>query len=202
MQKEKEFSGKVVNILYSWFNFKSEIWSKSKKYRIDYILTCKDNEDINFGIEFKQLNHKKGEEIGSHLLQSFRYTMEEWEVKEGVFKQIPILLCPPISYTYLICPKEESKIIFDSTYYKLPREHFHDRHEKNHEHHTVNGMIGVFHLGEIRTFETKHGKKIRFMFSNKTIWSSELHWNEHTKIRGINKSEYDFLMAKILGFKI
>lgn len=195
---EKDFAQKVVQKLLQWFDIKPEVWSRCGRYRIDYILSHKKRFNTHFGIEFKDFDHKRGEELGNHILQSMRYSRSEFEVADGIFRRVPVLLCPPISYTYLMCPVPENK--------KIEREveYFHDRHPKNASHHSVNGMLGALGVGEVRTMTYWNKQFIYFSFSNHMIWSSIPKWNprwdkgkDHSEIQDVHEKYYPELMKKI-----
>ncbi len=204
---EKDFANKVINKLQKYFFIQEEIYSKCGKYRIDFVLNDRKNDDVFFGVEFKDNDYKRGENIGSHILQSLRYSLSLFEIQTGLFRRIPILICPPISYNYLMCPVEESEVELKSKFHNQTVSHFHDRHTRYSDHHTINGLLGVFNLGEIRTTYQKDKQKIRFCFSNKIVWSDKLKWIEGVgysddTITGLDYRYYDLLMKKIEGFSI
>ena len=197
---EKEFSRWVISTLNPYFIGTPEQYSKCGSRRLDFIIQDKNNTDIAFGIEFKKSDHKKGENLGNHILQSMRYSLLDFPVN-NIFRRIPILLCPPISYNYLMCPVYESKIELKSSYHSLMAEYYHDRHEKNHRHHTVNGMIGAMNIGEIRTIVYRGKQHIYFSFSNKVIWTSETEWDTGNT-KGLHEKNYTLLINKINKFEI
>lgn len=188
---EKEFAKIVVGKLSNYFDIKDEVWSKCGRYRIDFVITEKINGSC-FGIEFKDFDRKRGEGIGEHILQSIRYSLSEFKTNEG-FKRIPIFICPPISSNYLVL--SEIKKMIDG------KENHIDRHEKNHEHHTVNGLLGSLNIGEIRTTEKRNKQVLYFAFSNRIIWSNEVKWNSND-IRGLHTTNYELLIKKINSFAI
>lgn len=183
---EKEVEILIINNLRPYFNIDQEVWSKDGKSRIDFVLTCKKSGAI-FGLEIKKIDKKKGDEVGKIVEQCFRYTNAEFNIS-GTYKKIPIFLAPPLSYHFFICP-EEKEIINGFEYFK-------DRHDKNHEHHSFNGLLGNFKVGELRTFIYHDKQYIRFMMSNKIIWTNLPQWNSN-EIRGLHEVNYNFLMNKI-----
>lgn len=206
---EKEFSEMVVNRLSSYFFVQEERWSKCNKFRIDYVLQDRINPDVFFGIEFKKADYKRGENIGSHILQSIRYSLSEFETTYGNHERIPILLCPPISYNYLMCPVPESKKLMErmSNIGLLGRdaEYYHDRHDKHSKHHTINGLLGALNTGEVRTSLQQNKQKLNFSFSNQQIWSEEKLWDGtgyNGQIKGIDLKKYETLINKINQFRI
>lgn len=164
---EKEFSLKVVNKLSTYFDSTSEVWSECGKYRIDYVLTHKKTKKP-FGIEFKRFERKRGEEIGEYILQAQRYSNTKFKTVNG-YSKMPIMICPPLSYNYLIC--REGEPIIANNEYGVQAEYYKDRHPKNFEHHTVNGILGAFGVGEIRTELVRGTQFLRFILSNRILWS-------------------------------
>lgn len=195
---EKIFADKVMNRLSAYFKIESEVWSKCGKNRIDYVIT-----DIStgfpFGIEFKQLGGKRGEEIGEHILQATRYVQSEFRVND-VWQRIPIMICPPISFITLQAP-ELLSLKIDENALNGNSEFYRDRHNRNLEHHTVNGMLGAFHVGEIRSYKREHFKTkeevqyLRFVFSNKTLWDEAPEYLQTTP-KGIHLTNYAFQITK------
>lgn len=203
---EADFSKKVIFKLKEYFDVKAECWSKCGKYRIDFVLTEKSNsfDKRHFGIEFKNFDKKQGHGIGEHILQSIRYSLSEFKVDENVYKRIPIFICPPISYNYLMLPVHESKKVELSIYGRMA-EYFHDRHDKNMTHHTVNGLLGSLNIGEVRTMLIRKNQHLYFSFSNQVIWSNFPTWNngyDATVIQGTDKNKYDLLIKKVQSFSI
>ncbi len=196
---EAELVSKVVPHLAPYFNIFFEEWSECRRYRIDAILIEKTTGEY-FGIEFKDFRKKRGEEMGSHILQSIRYSLARFSIN-GEFKRVPILICPPLSYNNLIMV-EESTIIDGKEYFK-------DRHPRDSEHHSVNGLLGSLNVGEVRTYKYSHGSKIkkyiRFCFSNKAVWDNRFRTNYETKEKkmiGIHKKKYGLLIEKINKFEL
>jgi hypothetical protein len=183
---EKEIEQKIINALRPFFHIKQEVWSLDHKSRIDFIITCKRSNAI-FGLEIKKFEEKKGDEIGKIVEQCFRYTNCKFDIN-GEFKKVPIFLAPPLSYLFFICPKE-MQIINGFEYFK-------DRHDKNHEHHSINGFLGNFDVGEMRTFMINEKQYFRFMMSNKIIWSNHPKWGSGD-IFGLHEVNYNFLINKI-----
>jgi hypothetical protein len=164
---EKEFSIKVVNRLSKYFMASAEVWSECGKNRIDFILTHRKT-GLNFGLEFKRFDRKRGEEIGEFILQAQRYSKLKFKILQG-YAKVPVLICPPLSYNYLICRDGEAVIAKDTLGNDV--EHYRDRHQKHHDHHTVNGFLGAFGVGEVRT-ETRNGEQyLKFIMSNRLLWS-------------------------------
>jgi len=195
---EADFAKKVIDRLMPHFDCKAEQWSEDGKSRIDFIVTDKVY-GKPFGLEFKDFNHKRGVNLGDHLLQSMRYACSKFKVN-GKYQHIPVLICPPISYNFLMCPVPESMILSTSAFGDGDREFFHDRHRKDHEHHTVNGMIGSLGVGEIRTQAVKEHRYMRFVFSNKALWEERPYHNSKKPI-GLNLKNYEFQMSKEIGFR-
>lgn len=189
MKHEAEFVDKIVKYLQKYFTIEREVWSKCKTSRIDLVL--KYSEGVYFGVECKQHSKKTGEEIGEHIKQSIRYSHLEFQVERGIFKKVPILIAPPISYEYFIL-NEERMIYKGSVWHK-------DRHTEFFEHHTGNGFIGAFGIGELR----KGNNHLFISFSNKIIWSNEIkNTYENSlftgkKVFGLHPKNYELLKKKL-----
>lgn len=190
---ELEYSNKICQHFSRYFDIEKEVWSVDGKSRIDLVLIDKTNIDIVFGVEIKRFESKRGEEIGKFIIQANRYAKSYFNVL-GVKRKLPILLCPALSYNYLIC--SEHKLVHED------KEYFADRHDKDNEHHTINGILGCFLLGEVRKFcyveyKTKNTKDyFRFVFSNKTLWSNQPEYNS-TKPKGVHLVNYTKHIEKI-----
>lgn len=186
-QLEKEFVEKLKPIFKKHFIVRDECYSDCKKNRIDLILQLK-NTDYFFGIECKIPNKKRGEEIGRFVEQAIRYTNYKFDVLKNktIYKKIPIFICPALSYDYFILNEKET-LIKDSSV-KLNQwigenNLWHqDRHNRYCEHHTFNGFLGNWNIGEVRKISTKD---YIFSLSNKIIFSS---------IKGIHNENYNFII--------
>lgn len=186
MQTEEEFKQKLIRIFSSDFNVSDEIWSKCGKKRIDLILNHKFLDNIYFGIECKLPDKKRGDEIGKYIIQAIQYSRLEWNCNNE-FKKIPIFICPALSINYFILNQEE-KIINKTVYYK-------DRHNKDDKHHSINGFLGAFNIGEVRS---KDSKNYYFSFSNQIIYrSSEAIMNGDQFYKNIHLQNYYKLINKI-----
>lgn len=181
-KSEKEFVEVVAYTFSKHFKVNLEVWSKCKNGRIDILLNYQDK--YYFGVECKQPNRKRGEEIGEYVKQAIRYTSYEFEVEKGIFKKIPIFICPALSYHYFVLNNETLEI--DGVKFHK------DRHDENFSHHSFNGFLGVFGVGEVR--KSKHG--YYFSVSNSIIWKSNKQW-DNNEIEGINEVNYNKLAKKL-----
>lgn len=179
---EKEFVDAVAITFGKHFKVNLEVWSKCKNGRIDILLNY--NDEYFFGVECKQPNRKKGEEIGEFVKQAIRYSNYEFEIKKGVYKKIPIFICPALSYHYFLM-NEETLEIDGVKFHK-------DRHDENFSHHSFNGFLGSFGIGEVR--KSKYG--YYFSVSNSIIWESAMKYN-YKEIKGINEINYNKLAKKL-----
>lgn len=175
-KEEEIFVDKCVNIFHDSFIVQREVKSQCKTGRIDILLTYEDN--YHFGIECKPFNRKTGEMIGNYIKQAIRYQFLKWEVKENQFMRIPILICPAISSNYFIM-NNEYQIINDKIWHK-------DRHKLTDIHHSFNGFLGEFGIGEVRKAEPKG---YRFSISNKTLFS-KIEYKNGQKYYDLNHIEY------------
>jgi len=194
---EEQFVDSVENYLKKHFNTQREVWSKCRNGRIDLVLNLP-NTDIFFGIECKLPDKKCGEKMGEFLKQAVRYSGYEFEVQPNIFKKIPIAICPALSYNYFILNEVETLSEDGKTWHK-------DRHEQYNEHHSFNGFVGSFSIGELRKGKNDLGDFLFLSWSNKPVWSEEKKkiWDESLKkyngikIRGIHEKWYKLLMEKI-----
>ena len=158
---EDQFKDKCEAHFSKHFTCQRERWSKCGKYRIDIILSTDNGE--HFGVEAKIPDRKSGEKLGEWVKQAIGYSNCEFEIRDKVFKQIPIFICPPISYRYFIL--NDSEIIIEG-------EKWHkDRHKETNNHHSMNGFLGAFNVGEIRNMG---GNDFALIFSNKIIYDTRL----------------------------
>ena len=81
---EQEFVDVVAYTFSKHFKVNLEVWSKCKNARIDILLNYKDT--YYFGVECKQPNSKRGEEIGDYVKQAIRYTKYEFEIEKAFGK--------------------------------------------------------------------------------------------------------------------
>lgn len=174
---EEVFVNKLVGNLNKYFKVEKEVWSDCRQGRIDLVITT--DEGYRFGVECKQNNDKRGEEIGEFIKQAIRYKDYKFN---GV--RIPIFIAPPLSYNYFIMNQQE-QILEGKKWHK-------DRHIETHEHHTVNGFLGSFGVGEIR----KCNSFFFLSFSNKIIWSSQKQYNTGIA-RGTHEANYQKLLLKL-----
>lgn len=186
---ESEYIEKVlIPILNPHFIIRRECWSNSKKKRrIDLILQIPDR-DVFFGVEVKRPSSKRGEEIGRFIKQAIDYSKLEFDVfKNGsVFKKIPIFINPPISLNYFVM-NQESQILNGVKWFR-------DRHDNTCEHHSFNGFLGSFGVGEIRAGKDYRGSFIFFAFSNKVIYSTAKIWRTK-EIVGLHEKNYSKLIS-------
>lgn len=183
MKTEKEFVDKLIEKFSRYFEIKREVVSKTKKDRIDLLLTI--HGKYHFGIECKKPNKKRGEEIGRYIKQAERYTKSEWEYKPGVYVKALIFICPPLSYNYFIL--NENSIFIDGIEYHS------DRHHKLHDHNTINAFLcGIANIGEVR----KKPLGYQFVLMNKPIFEHKIHPNGKD-YSGVHIDNYNFYMNKI-----
>lgn len=180
--KECDVSKQTLCVLSKYFNIRTEVTDITRANRIDVIASCKETNTM-FGIEFKHTDKKRGEDIGNLINQCIRYSKTKF-YQSGDYLTIPIFIAPPLSYDILVM--NEKSIIFEG------QEYIKDRHDKSNNHHTVNGMLGAFNVGELRNF----GRYFAFIFSNKIIWSNRKYWGMNN-IEGLHEKNYNNLMKKL-----
>lgn len=213
---EDQFIERVKEKLEKYFIFTPQVFSKCRKGKIDFIIKLKTDDSICFGLECKSYQRKTGEQLGEYVAQSIKYSKYEFEISPGVFKRVPIVICPPISSVFFVFSYEQKKEIGE---FGRTVVWHRDIHEWDRPHHTFNGFLGAFNVGEIRVGQTerrifdgvhitkkkKLEKYLYISFSNKIIWSGEIRddvdWDKRKKIGehviGTNEHNYDFLLSKI-----
>lgn len=195
IKTEQEFVNQLTQSFGKHFKVSAEVFSKCGKGRIDLILSLP-NSNIHFGLECKKPDSKRGEQIGEYVKQAIRYTQYEFEVYPGIYKRIPILICPPLSYKYFLMNERSDEFthIENVTFDGKPFCKWHqDRHEEHYTHHSFNGFLGAFCIGEVR----KHlDGSYFFSVSNKTIFSSRKKWNSE-EINGLHDVNYTNLLKKL-----
>lgn len=185
LMTEQKFKEKLISIFENHFIVKPERDSKCETRRIDIVLTHKILKEISFGIECKRPDRKKGVKIGEYVKQAFNYSQLEWDCL-GNFKKIPILICPPLSFKYFLMNEKET-IIENNKWYQ-------DRHDENDEHHTFNGFLSVFNIGEVRK---KHGNYY-FVYANQILFDSSNYVQYNSVfINNIHLNNYNKLIKRI-----
>ena len=175
IKAEEIFVNSIIPLFEIKFKVTKEVWSKCHNGRIDLLLSL--NNDVHFGIECKTPDKKRGEQIGKYIKQAVRYTDYQFYVGNGIYKKIPIFICPPLSYNYLIM-KEETINVNGLEYHK-------DRHHQTNTHHTVNGILGSFLIGEVRSC---YKNTYNLIVSNKVIFNST---------NGLDVKNYNYLIKKL-----
>lgn len=186
LETEQDFVNKLIPTFSKHFKVETEVWSKCKNGRIDLLLNL-DNK-YYFGIECKLPNAKRGEQIGKYVKQAIRYSNYEFHIGNGIYKKIPIFICPPLSYKYFLMNQRETIIDnIDNVYCngnKFKKWH-QDRHCENSSHHSFNGFLGEFNVGEVRRFDNVN---YYFSFSNNIIYELR---------NGIDEKRYVKLLKKL-----
>jgi hypothetical protein len=173
--RERQLSEQTLIVLRKHFAVKTEVTDITGKCRIDVIAVCRETQAV-FGVEMKHSDKRRGEELGKIIQQCSRYANTLFPNHMGRYVKVPIFLAPPLSYNILVM--NEKSIIFEG------QEYIKDRHKRTDTHHTINGMLGTFNVGELRNFEYKYA----FMFSNKVIWDNRAK---------LHRSNYEQLIKKI-----
>ncbi len=196
---EAELSKKSISIFSQNFDVLTERVSKCGLGRIDLVLICKHTR-VKFGVELKSTERKRGEVVGDIVKQCMRYVKYEFMVEDGErkndskFEQLPIFLCPALSNNILAWV--DSRKVIDGI------EHIIDRHSTENPHHGINGMLGSFGVGEVRSFywnNYKTGTKTKyytFIMSNKDIWNAKPNY-QTGKPKGLHQENYNKLLKKL-----
>lgn len=181
--KENELTSMFVSHFSQWFKIEPEQWSDCGKGRIDYIITCKKSEAV-FGVECKRPGNKKGTGAGDIILQCVKYSLMTFK---GV--RIPVFLVPAFSKNQFVCPIDKITHTDGFHYYK-------EKHnQEDHTHHTFNGFLGAFNVGEIRKMTPEKWPTYHiFSFSNQVIFSTKHYGNQMV---GLHQKNYETLITKI-----
>lgn len=201
-QTEDEFVRGVVKFFAPHFRVTEQVWNSDHTGRIDIVL--KYDFQTYFGVECKRHDSKRGEEMGEYIKQAIRYSKCKFEVEPKIFKRIPILICPPLSYEYFLLNEREIILKDHATFGHKTKWH-QDRHEEHNEHHSFNGFLGAFGIGELRKSHNRYDKWCYISYANKPVWSSEkaLEWTGRARptplghIKGVDQRWYEAWMKKI-----
>jgi len=190
LNDEEIFVGRCIVHFSKHFTCRKEVWSKCGKGRIDILLSTVNDE--HFGIEAKIPDRKRGEKLGEYVKQAVRYTGYEFQIRPNEYRKIPIFICPAISYKYFILNEQE--MLFEGNKWHK------DRHKEDFDHHTFNGFIGCWNIGEVKNVG---GTDFALMFSNKIIYDTRMRkiYEGNTYIRsekkGLHIENYKLLLKKI-----
>lgn len=136
--QEKELVEKFIGHFSTWFNIQTEVYDDTGNHRIDMILTEKKH-GAKFGVECKRPGNKRGTDAGKIVMQCHEYSKTTWNKRH-----IPIFLVPQLSHNEFITP--DFRYMIEKDGFKYVRE----KHDFYHKHHTFNGFLGTFNIGEVR----------------------------------------------------
>lgn len=189
---EEKYKARILEKMLPYFDATPEVTSIDNKSRIDYLLKVKD-QDAYFGLECKRFDKKKGEGVGEYIKQAYRYAKADFLIN-GNATRVPIFIAPALSLNYLVM--NEHEII--TKHEGVNKTAYIDRHQDFHTHHTVNGMLGAFGIGEVRkkASDNKKFQSFYFSMSNSVIWSSAKKWQSQ-EIYGLHLENYQKLLKKI-----
>ena len=177
MKQEENFVNQLHLKFANFFEVQREVWSECGTRRIDMLLSIQGK--YHFGIECKAPDKKRGEQIGRYIQQAHSYTHLKWKYRNDISVQVPIFICPALSYKYFIL--NEHEVVIDGKKYHQ------DRHSQLHSHHTINGMLGVWNVGEVR--KTELG--FQFVMCNKPFYEHKSYNNTFiSRVHEINYNTY------------
>ena len=179
---EDELVEKFVGHFERWFTIHREVYDENKIGRIDLILQDKETDAV-FGVECKTPGKKRGNDVGEVIQQAIQYSRLTF-----FGKKIPIFLVPSISHNQLSAPME--RVMIEGI------EWIRDKHHPEHRHHTVNGLLGNFNIGEVRRIPRTIKPFYDFVFSNKVIFTTKPAWGSE-RVQGLHKENYIELITKI-----
>lgn len=183
MKTEKEFVNRLALKFSKYFEVQREVVSKCKKNRIDLLLTI--DGKYHFAIECKKPDKKRGEEIGKYIKQAERYTVSWWEYKPGIYVRAIVLICPPLSFNYFCLSNKTTTI--DGIVHHI------DRHDELHDHHSFNGLLGVFNIGEVR----KKPLGYQFSINNKPVFEHKIYPHNGRDYSKVHEVNYNFMMERL-----
>ena len=188
---EKTLQLNIGKYLEYWFNVQYEVYDDSKKNRIDIVCTHKTCTEIVLGIEVKKDEDKRGNMMGKWVKQAMRYSNATWNEK-----QLPIFIYPPISLKYFV--------LNDVEHVNENVIRFQDRHDYYKTHHSFNGFISQFALGELRKLlhndwrTKKDFSYLCFVYNNMAIWR----YNKSHGSEEVFNNNYDTMIKHIIKNKI
>ena len=154
---EKELTEKTAEVLSKFFDVAiDKIYCDCRKCRFDMVLTCKKTQ-AKFIIEMKKNERKRGNPLAEHIDQAMRYRLHKIDGK-----CYPVLVAPGYSYKSIRAVKSLHP---DDKRYSI------DIHTDEHHHHTFNGFLGHFGVGEIRRRRFKPTDYYMFIFNNYELYS-------------------------------
>lgn len=210
----------LIRLLDGDFYIKTECWSVGIIYRIDIILQLKSDPRVVFAIEGKHGEYTRGRDIGRTIIQACTYSVQDFNrnifsshdnstftLKHNLettadqmpnYGRIPIFLAPPISGRVFERIRKEQDVEAAKQPHKYSQGNTQGAivHGQYSKHHTFNGMLGQFNIGEVRNIGRKPGDKgntiteFIFSYSNYQVYSTAcgLHRENYDKIiRHINK---------------
>lgn len=179
---EDELVEKFVDHFNQWFTISREIYDDDKIGRIDVIMQDRIT-GVIFGVECKTPDLRRGTDVADVIQQAIQYSRLNF-----YGTRIPIFLVPSISHNQLACP--EQRKIFEGKEWVL------DKHDQQHRHHTVNGILGKFNIGEVRRIGLNGSAFYDFTFSNQVIYTTKKLWGTDD-IEGLHRVNYTTLLRKI-----
>ena len=192
MKKEEQYRLMIDPYFERYFNVEREVWSTGKR-RIDYVLQCKESFKL-FGVEVKHLEHMRGIDIGAYIKQASDYSNHFWKTKFAIKPiKLMIFITPAIS-NFIKQVEPKSKLLLSPSWYhgqqqsNIKGEYYQAFHRSDHDHSNVNSMLSAFSIGEIKSINNK----IKFIYSNKLIWTSCNKWSPR-----LHSDNFNFYQSKL-----
>lgn len=177
--KEKDLTTKLAVYLSDFFEVSTEICCDCKACRFDMVLTCRKSQS-KFIIEMKKNTRKRGSEMAQHIDQAMRYRLHKIDGKH-----YPVLVAPGYSF-------EKIRLAYDL--HPVDKNYSVDLHSDQDIHHTFNGYLAHFGVGEIRKRNFTPDPYYRFIFNNIELFSCNRNRYGST---GLNHVNYQYILNRL-----
>jgi hypothetical protein len=178
MKPEESYRAKIDPFFEKYFDVDREVSSDCGKYRIDYLLRCKESNAV-FGVEVKSEVRKRGRDFALYIKQAQNYRSAYWNSKRFGLVNTIVFITPAVSNfitnvnpdNCITIPKNGLNVIYAEILHPL-----------EHPHNNFHTFLGeLCEIGEIKSFTNNTGNHFQFIYRGKTIWSSlnKLHKKNH-----------------------
>ena len=147
--------------------------------RFDIILTCRTTK-AKFIVEMKKAGRKRGSPMGQHINQAARYRLHKID---GIC--YPVLVAPGYSY-------DQIRAVLGI--HPVDKKYSIDIHSDDDIHHSFNGLLGQFGVGEIRKRNFSPEPYYHFIFNNLELYSCNR--NKHGAT-GLNHVNYQYILNRL-----
>lgn len=176
---EKDLTTRFAEYISDFFIISREKTCDCGDCRFDMVLQCRSS-NAKFIIEMKKKGRKRGAEMAEHVDQAMRYRLHKIE---GIF--YPVLVAPGYSF-------EKIRLAYDL--HPVDKKYSIDLHSDDDKHHTFNGFLGHFGIGEIRKRNFSPHPYYHFIFNNLELYSCNR--NKHGAT-GLNHVNYQYILNRL-----